>query len=264
MILVKGFGQLCNNILQYAHIYAFGREYGVKTFSMRFAYKYQYFPICKRWYHNPLFYVLAKLLIKLHLIPLLEDEHPEGATQQMQERTLVAYGGWHYRYPELFQKYKGEILQLFALSPEVQQEVSAWRKTLPEADITLGLHIRRGDYIRWQGGKYFFDDTVYQQKIQEFCALHPGKRVNVIICTNDPKLDLPSYQAVHPTTFRPKGSAIKDLALLASCDYLIGVKSTFSLWASVYRDLPLYWIMDKDKVIEATDFQHFDDLYMSV
>ena len=33
MILVKGYGQMCNNILQYAHLYAFGREYGAVSYT---------------------------------------------------------------------------------------------------------------------------------------------------------------------------------------------------------------------------------------
>ena len=37
MIFVKGYGQMCNNWLQYAHIYAWGLENGVNTVSMRFS-----------------------------------------------------------------------------------------------------------------------------------------------------------------------------------------------------------------------------------
>ena len=246
MILVKGYGQMCNNILQYAHIYAFAREHGVRTFSLRFSYKYRHFPICKKWYHNPLFYVLSKLLIQLRLIPLVGDPESAEVDRRLRETPLIAYGGWHSRYPELFQKYRQEILELFAIDPKAEEKVKGWMQRLPEADLTLGLHIRRGDYARWQGGKYFFDDSVYQKKIEEFIALHPDKRVNVLICTNDPQLDLASYRAVHPQVFLSEGSAIEDLSLLAHCDYLLGVKSTFSLWASVYRDLPLYWIEDRE------------------
>lgn len=264
MILVQGYGQLCNNILQYAHIYALGREHGVKTLSMRFSYKYRYFPICKKWYHNPLSYLVAKLLIKLRIIPCLGDPASPEVDKQLLERTLIGYEGWHSRYPDLFKKYKAEILELFAISPKVETKIAGWLASLPQADITLGLHIRRGDYIRWQGGKYFFDDSVYQRKIQEFCALHPGKRINVVICTNDPKLDLSSYQQQHPTTFLAQGSAIEDLALLAQCDYLVGVKSTFSLWASVYRDRPIYWIEEAEQPLLAEDFRYFLDLCMLV
>ena len=46
MIYVRDKGRLCNNILQYGHVYAWGREHGRQTVSMRFAYKYQFFRIC--------------------------------------------------------------------------------------------------------------------------------------------------------------------------------------------------------------------------
>ncbi len=39
MIIVKGYGQMCNNILQYAHMYALGREHGIPVISTRFDYK---------------------------------------------------------------------------------------------------------------------------------------------------------------------------------------------------------------------------------
>ena len=45
MIFVRDKGQMCNNILQYGHVYAWAREHGQKAFSMRFAYKYRYFHI---------------------------------------------------------------------------------------------------------------------------------------------------------------------------------------------------------------------------
>ena len=43
MIFARDKSQMCNNLLQYAHVYAWGREHGRKVISMRFSYKYQYF-----------------------------------------------------------------------------------------------------------------------------------------------------------------------------------------------------------------------------
>ena len=60
MIFVHDKGQMCNNILQYAHVYAWARENGRKSMSMRFAYKYQYFNICSSSYHNFLMYLVVK------------------------------------------------------------------------------------------------------------------------------------------------------------------------------------------------------------
>ena len=43
MIFVLDKGRMCNNILQYGHVYAWAREHGKRAVSMRFAYKYRYF-----------------------------------------------------------------------------------------------------------------------------------------------------------------------------------------------------------------------------
>lgn len=264
MILVKGYGQMCNNILQYAHLYAFGREHGVKVISMRFSYKYRYFAICKKWYHRPMTYLLAKLLIRLRLVDCIMGVNTPEIDRKFAQAPLIACGGWGCRYDELFRKYRSEIAQLFRIKPAIQQKVNHWMQEHPKADINLGVHIRRGDYKTWQGGKYFFGDEVYLRLIQEFQALHPQQKINVFICTNDARLNINKYRQACPNVYLSKGSGIEDLQLLSQCDYLMGVKSTFSLWASFYRDIPLYWIMDANKTLENNDFVHFEDVYMSV
>ena len=264
MIFVKGYGQMCNNILQYAHLYAFGKEHKVTVVSLRFSYKYRFFEICKKWYHNPLTYILGKLLITFRVITCIKDGSNIIQDQQLCKPWIIASAAWHLRYPDLFLKYRDDIARIFEIKPTIQAKVNCWMNTHPQADINLGLHIRRGDYIRWQGGKYFFSDEVYHRIIKDFIALHPNETINIYICTNDNALNIDGFTAVHPTTFLSEGSAIEDLQLLASCDYLIGVKSTFSLWASFYRRVPLYWIMDKDVPLTAQSFVYFDAVFTTV
>ena len=45
MIFARDKSQMCNNLLQFAHVYAYGREHGRHVLSMRFSYKYPYFRI---------------------------------------------------------------------------------------------------------------------------------------------------------------------------------------------------------------------------
>ena len=95
---------MCNNILQYAHIYAWGREY-------------QYFELCNRPYHNWFVYLFAKMLIKLHLIKHLWMELPEEITPEAVEHLkhdkMIAISGWSFRHPDLFFKYESEIRRMF-------------------------------------------------------------------------------------------------------------------------------------------------------
>ena len=60
MIFVRDKGRMCNNILQYAHLYAWGREHHRATLSMRFAYKYRYFHICDTPHHSMVWYLMGK------------------------------------------------------------------------------------------------------------------------------------------------------------------------------------------------------------
>lgn len=271
MIFVKGYGQMCNNWLQYAHIYAWGREYGVRTVSMRFAYKYRYFHICETPWHNPATYIAAKLLIKTRLIRCLWLQHPRQRTDPEVHRLLsrsplIAADGWSFRHPQLFMKYRAEIASLFAFRPAKVAAKAAWLRSLPGADVRLGLHIRRGDYARWQGGAYFFADDEYAERVRQFAALFPGKRVQVLVATNDPRADLGLLRSrsgvadMHLT----RGNPGEDLYLLSECDYIMGPKSTFSLVAAFYHDHPLHWMDGKDGELTEGSFCRFADVFMDI
>ena len=62
----------------------------------------------------------------------------------------------------------------------------------------------------------------------------------------------------------PEGNPAEDLCLLSKCHNLIGPPSTFTLVASMYQNLPLYWIEDPDKEPTPSDFRYFDDLFRHI
>ena len=284
MIFVHDKGQMCNNILQYGHLYAWGREHGRETMSMRFAYKYQYFNICHTRRHNFLTYAFAKYAAKLKLIPTASFDEEDAPTDQQEHLMLthrfVMAEGWYVRYYDLFLKYKQEILQLFTFLPEVQASVAAKMNGEQKGVLRLGIHIRRGDYKTFNGGKFFYSDEQYVKVIQQFIALHPEQPVAIYICGNDPKLDKGYYRRklapsapVSPPQggggdglhiIFPDGNPGEDLCLLSQCDYLIGPPSTFSLVASMYRDVPLCWLTDINSPLLPTSFGHFDYLFRHI
>lgn len=270
MIIVKGYGQMCNNWLQYAHAYAWGRENGVRVVSMRFSYKYRYFRISELPVSNPLTYLAAKLLIKARAVKCLWLQEPYMVTadvlRQLRTSPLIAIDGWNFRHPELLLKYRGELLSLFAFRPGAVASKARWLGSLPRADIRLGLHIRRGDYARWNGGAYFFTDGEYARAVSEFCRLHPGKTVQVLVATNDPKTDfgLLRREGGAAGVFPIGGNPGEDLYALSECDCIIGPKSTFSLVAAFYRDVPLCWMHKGMGQVSEASFGRFADLFMSV
>lgn len=272
MLFVRDKGQMCNNLIQYGHVYAWGREHGRSTVSMRFAYKYPYFHIRQTRWHNILFYLLGKWGAALHLLPVITFPFEKGQSTQEQEQQMVIHKhavveGWRVEFFDLFLKYKQEIIQLFDFLPAVRLQA---RQVLgADANcLRLGVHIRRGDYRTHCGGKYFFDDDTYIRFIHAFAQQHPERPIQVFICGNDPQLQQDYYrqQLAEVQVVFPQGNPGEDLCVLSECDYLMGPPSTFSLVAALYHDRPLLWMHSSDEQLVALPqaWGRFDTLFQSI
>ena len=266
MMFARDKSQMCNNLLQYAHVYAWGREHGRKVISMRFSYKYQFFHIC----HTPLtgffWYLFAKYMAALGLLPTASFKHSDcnrvALEQKMLRHKHIVVSGWYARWYELFLKYRQEICELFRIDEQFTTPVrQQMQQVAGDNLVRLGVHIRRGDYAQWADGKYFYDNEVYARHINKFKELHGDKVVHVYLSTNDAEVSETLFQEQCPETVvhHLHGNAPQDLFMLSECDYLIGPPSTFSLVAALYRDIPLYRMdtADADKM-DADAFKLFD------
>lgn len=271
MIFATDKGRMCNNILQYGHVYAWAREHGRKSISMRFSYKYQYFRICHTPGHNFLSYVFAKYAAKWGLLPTVAYDDASAETAQRNELFMLSHKtfvikGWEVRFYDLFIKYKPEILSLFAFDQAILTQTQTFMGQKQGDELRLGIHIRRGDYKTWQNGKYFYEDSVYQDYILQFQQLFPEKKLTVYICSNDPALDKASYreELQGMNVIFPQGNQEDDLCLLSECDYLIGAPSTFSLVASMYHDIPLCWMEERLTDLQLSSFGKFNTLFQKI
>ena len=269
MMFARDKSQMCNNLLQYAHVYAWGREHGRKVISMRFSYKYQYFKICHTSLTGFGWYLLAKYLAALRLLPTASFKYDDCDREALERKMLrhrhIVVSGWHARWYDLFLKYRDEITDLFTLESQYTDPVKAKMQKVEQGStgsiVRLGVHIRRGDYRIFHDGKYLYDDEVYQRHIRRFMMLHPGKAIHVYIATNDPEVKESSYQEQCPGAHVHclGGSSPEDLFMLSECDYLIGPPSTYSLVAAMYRDIPLYRMDETDEgMMTLESFRRFD------
>lgn len=77
---------------------------------------------------------------------------------ELKRHRMVAIDGWQFRFPELFMKYRTEIKDMFAFKSLVLNKIKSFLEEHTKADgtdVRLAVHIRRGDYKVWMGGKYF-------------------------------------------------------------------------------------------------------------
>ena len=263
MIFARDKSQMCNNLLQYAHVYVWGREHGRKVISMRFSYKYQYFHICHTNLTGFGWYLFAKYMAALKLLPTASFKHSDCNREALEQKMLrhkhIVVSGWNVRFYDLFIKYRSEICDLFQIDPQYTEPVRQQMKD--HQGIRLGVHIRRGDYAKWNDGIYCYDDETYGRYINHFAAMHESEEIHVYLSTNDPEVTEDDYQQLcpHVHVHHLQGSAPEDLFMLSECDYLIGPPSTFSLVAAMYRDIPLYR-MDTPNAESMTQdaFKRFD------
>lgn len=258
---------MCNNLLQYAHVYAWGRAHGRKVISMRFSYKYQYFKICHTNLTGFGWYLLAKYAAALKLLPTASFKHADSDQKALEQKMLkhrhIVVSGWNVRFYDHFLKYRDEICDLFRIDEQYTLPVDEAMKAAEagEKGVRLGVHIRRGDYAQWQYGKYCFSDEVYARHINWFATLHPEETIHVYLSTNDPEVSAETYQQLCPKVkiHLLQGSAPEDLYMLSACDYVMGPPSTFSLVAAMYRDIPLYRMDFEDEgLMTAEGFRKFD------
>lgn len=273
MLFVRDKGQMCNNILQYGHAYAWGRENGRATMSMRFAYKYQYFHICNTRWHWFAVYLFAKISAALKLLPVITFPTDKGVDTTAPELLMHKYKnavveGWRVEFHDLFIKYKEDIIQLFDFNSDIKEKTLKYLGKRDETSIRLGVHIRRGDYATFCEGRYFYDDTVYLNYIKAFVKRYSNRKVKVYICGNDPHLDKDFYCSQLPSIefYFPDGNPGEDLCVLSECDYLIGAPSTFSLVASMYHDIPLLWMHtdDAENINESSAWGNFNKLFREI
>ena len=270
MIFARDKSQMCNNLLQYAHVYAWGREHGRKVISMRFSYKYQYFRIC----HTPLtgfgWYLFAKYLSALGLLPTANFKRAECNHEALERKMLrhkhIVVSGWNVRFYDLFLKYRSEICDLFTIDDIYTNPVREKMLQVEGGDdnvVRLGVHIRRGDYAQWKDGIYCYDDETYARYINRFAALHDGEDIHVFLSTNDPDVVEEKYQEMCPNVHIHylRGNSPQDLFMLSECDYVIGPPSTFSLVAIMYRDIPLYRMDTSDETVSLKDNFHLFDYW---
>lgn len=164
--------------------------------------------------------------------------------------------GWEYSHDASFIKEsKQTLLQLFTPEGEVLKKIEdvldGYR------GITVGIHVRRGDYREWCGGAYCYSDNVWIRIMRGLAreAKKQHQDIRFLICSNEPvSMNDPELTLLQI----PNTDGVTDLYGLAKCDYIIGPPSTYAQWASFYGDVPLCIILQPNQKISFNDFVPID------
>lgn len=143
--------------------------------------------------------------------------------------------------PEIFANHTDDIRDFLDFQPVIKEKCKSQIDRMRKNGFVLvGVHIRRGDYKEFQGGKWYYTDDEYTRWMRH---LAEDKNVQFLICSNE-SVDLELYKAAGLDVSQPGKSAIDDLCLLSMCDYVMGPPSTYSLWAAMIGGKKR-WILDE-------------------
>ena len=288
VIIVSKEGQLANRILHASSFIVNAQEHRYRVLHLFFDDYYSFFSESLSGNKSPIrflgkksswlvssFQKLVTLGVKIFLklgitkLPFFEIVRYEGYEQGLKpfdlndekfikkaRSKLVLVYGWLFG-DHVNQKKQRQIL-LDTWLPnkiyhdKVEEYVTRYKK---DHDLLIGIHIRGGDFKRFEGGKWFYTPEQYYEKMKELAMLERfrDKKIAFVICTNEKNISLSS--AGNFTVYNEERHFIEDMYLLSRCDHIIGPPSTFSIWASFYGCTPLYMIGELETKITDEIFK---------
>ena len=265
-VLYPGSGQMCNQMLMQMNILASAYEHGYKV-------NYRGF----KMYDGPVYYddrlndiitpkgepgfiikafttFLQRAKIRPPRFIDASDEDAVGKiirSGKLSDEKYYVYG-WPFYDLDSLRKNAQLVRNYFSPDDGIKGYLTekAEKYNHDESAILIGVHIRRKDYISWQNGAYYFDDTVYKRFMDMMCHQleSTGRRI-VFLLFSDENIDLSNYHSDGYEIHLERGSAMQDFYMLSYCDYLISPPSTFSGLASFLGNVPRFIISDKNDTL---------------
>jgi hypothetical protein len=133
------------------------------------------------------------------------------------------------------------------IKTKAEEQINELRK---QFKIVVAVHIRRGDYLQFLDGKYYYEDDVYKDKMLQIASLFMPNEIVFSIFSNE-KINTDNFCGLN-VSFVNGNTAIGDMWAISICDYVIGPLSTFSMWASFWKKVPLLFI-EKSTTINSLD-----------
>ena len=179
-------------------------------------------------------------------------DDPEFLARLLRRRVTTC-SGWKIASWRLVAEQRRELREFFRPAPEFARRaenfiepIRAWH------DVVIGLFIRQSDYREWQDGRFYFSTAHYAAWVRELVALHPGRRVAVVIASEvrqDPGTfaGLPVYFATG--SLNASGHWFESWIELSRCDFIVSAPSTFSATAAFLGGIPLWPLASGDQTL---------------
>ncbi|WP_299093717.1 alpha-1,2-fucosyltransferase [uncultured Metabacillus sp.] len=264
MIIVQIKGGLGNQLFSYAAAYGIAKENNTELVIDRYIYDTSYF-LRKYMLNNfpsivdehvvnyvpsqsnvsqYLYKLIRKIRIKYKYKAqvILEEEEFKYQHIDNKGKNLYLNGYWqNYLY---FDKYRDDIVEKFTPVVNFNEHGKSLLNEIEKGN-SVAVHIRRGDYVNFKGGKCL--DMSYYMKAINYLTNTRKSNLTFFIFTDDVKYCKDVFANLGNVKFVAEEAKLNDLeefSLMTKCKDLIIGNSSFSWWAA-------YLASHKDKVVIA-------------
>lgn len=172
-----------------------------------------------------------------------------NSTENLPELTskkIFFLSEWLFRTQGLRNKHRDFIINYFKplkIYRDNAENVIAPLKN--KFKTVVGIHIRRGDYKNFLGGKYFYELETYKKAMEDISEIFGHDSTAFVICSNE-DIDLDFFRGLN--VFKGPGHFVADLHSLSLCDYIAGPPSTFSMRVSFYGNKQLWQTANTEQI----------------
>lgn len=283
VVIARKFGRLGNRLLLFAHIIGAALEHDLTVINPAFDRYAEDFPaladdvLCRfppAEGGQPVPAAIRKALVvaasagadelgrrqqsgaDIGLIRLERDEYldlnSEPFLEMVRSHPIVVIDGWYFRNEDNCHRHGDAIRTFFTPAADTLERAQApVRELKASGRPVVGVHMRRGDYASFGGGKFYFSYDDYGRVMSELADGPTGSGAAFFVCSDEP---VPDGVFGRLRVSRGARTAIEDLYGLAACDFLIGPPSTFSRWASFYGRVPLLHLKDPSVEVRYEQF----------
>ncbi|MCX8500203.1 MAG: alpha-1,2-fucosyltransferase [Alphaproteobacteria bacterium] len=205
-------------------------------------------------------------------LPMLQFQPFAGAELGLwytdQPPIQVDFWGYFQVIPASYRHHRRLIQRLLRPVPEVARPIEQWLNSqLPAGATTVGIHIRRGDYVQLAPRVNEFRTVPLAPYLTALRELWPQlEQPRLVIATDAPEL-VPEFQDYDPLvapaallSFEPWGF-FPDFHALSSCDHIFVVNSSFSRMASLLaKESTIVKIIDMTEQ-RFKPYSPWDDVY---
>lgn len=263
VFLWKNYGQLGNRLLTFSHLLALAKENSWVVHHLTFGAYQRHFrhfaePVWGIWpryrdevrftqicHSRAVYKIMCRVLSSRRCLTILRKAkriyEQEDSYEVTPERfcshafqssgSWVVWTAWNLHFNDLRNQHREHVREALRPVKSIEDHINQVVCQASADTLRVGIHVRRGDYAQWLGGRYFYDHDRYRRLMDLVCSEMAPRKVHFFVASNE---SIPVGLTTGLSASVLQGNEAEDLYALSACDLIVGPPSTYTEWAAFY------------------------------